>query len=225
MQREIILTSDGSHTVQIKDMDVTYHSHHGAIQESMHVFIEAGFLFKVDHRKDDDSPIRIFEMGFGAGLNAYLTLLEAKKTKTKVVYTTIENFPLQEKETRSFNYPKLLNAPVEEFQKLHKSDWSKYVSITENFRLQKIKADLIAHSFEEHFDVIYYDAFAPKAQPELWTAEVFKKIFRMLLPGGILVTYCSKGDVRRAMMAAGFSVEKIPGPRGKREMVRAGRSL
>lgn len=225
MQREIILTSDGSHTVQIKEMDVTYHSHHGAIQESMHVFIEAGFLFKVDQRKGDDSPIRIFEMGFGTGLNAYLTLLKAKKIKTKVVYTTIETLPFSEKETGSFNYPELLNAPVEVFQKLHKSDWNKYVSITENFRLQKIKDDLIAHSFKEHFDVIYYDAFAPRAQPELWTEEVFKKLFRMLLPGGILVTYCSKGDVRRALMAAGFSVEKIPGPRGKREMVRAGRRL
>ncbi len=223
MKREIIITTDGSHTVEIKDMKVTYHSHHGAIQESMHVFIEAGLRYQSGRLGQQDKPIRIFEMGFGTGLNTYLSLLEAEKTGKQVYYTAIENYPLSEAEAKYLNYEQLLSASSENFQKLHQVQWDERVWITKNFELKKVKGDLITCEFEEHFDIVYYDAFAPTAQPELWTEEIFRKLFEMLSPGGILVTYCSKGSVRRAMIAAGFLVEKLPGPKGKREMVRAKR--
>lgn len=221
MQREIILTADGSHTVQIKDRNITYHSHHGAVQESKHVFIEAGLLYKV---KQLPGTVRLFEMGFGTGLNALLTLKEGEKLNKPVVYSAVENYPLTASETGSLNYNEVVPGSKEVFERLHQTEWNKKISITPFFTLNKINADLLAYTFEEPVDLIYYDAFAPTAQPELWTLEVFQKLYALLAPGGVLVTYCSKGDVRRAMMAAGFLVEKLPGPKGKREMVRASRS-
>lgn len=221
MQREIIVTADGSHTVQLKDRNITYHSHHGAVQESKHVFIEAGFLHR---EKQLPGTLRLFEMGFGTGLNALLTLTEAKKLNKPIVYSAIENYPLTASETGSLNYNEVVPGSKEVFERLHQAEWNKKISITPFFTLNKINADLLAYTFEEPVDLIYYDAFAPTAQPELWTLEVFQKLYALLAPGGVLVTYCSKGDVRRAMMAAGFLVEKLPGPKGKREMVRASRS-
>ena len=221
MQREIIVTADGSHTVQLKDRNITYHSHHGAVQESKHVFIEAGFLHR---EKQLPGTVRLFEMGFGTGLNALLTLTEAKKLNKPIVYSAIENYPLTASETGSLNYNEVVPGSKEVFERLHQAEWNKKISITPFFTLNKINADLLAYTFEEPVDLIYYDAFAPTAQPELWTLEVFQKLYALLAPGGVLVTYCSKGDVRRAMMAAGFLVEKLPGPKGKREMVRASRS-
>ena len=222
MKREIILTADGSHTVQVNEMNVTYHSHHGAVQESRHVFVEAGFLHKAEQLPKEE-PMRIFEMGFGTGLNALLTLVEAEKLERQVRYTAIENFPLSEAEASALNYAELVPASKELFKKLHGAEWNVDVILSEYFTVKKIKADLLSQPFDESFHLIYYDAFAPAAQPELWTEEIFRKLFQMLLPGEILVTYCSKGDVRRAMMAACFLVQKIPGPKGKREMVRATR--
>ena len=221
MQREIIVTADGSHTVQLKDRNITYHSHHGAVQESKHVFIEAGFLHR---EKQLPGTLRLFEMGFGTGLNALLTLTEAKKLNKPIVYSAIENYPLTASETGSLNYNEAIPGSKEVFERLHQAEWDKKIAITPFFTLNKINADLLAYTFEEPVDLIYYDAFAPTAQPELWTLEVFQKLYALLAPGGVLVTYCSKGDVRRAMMAAGFLVEKLPGPKGKREMVRASRS-
>lgn len=224
MHREIILTKDGSHTVSVPGMNVSYHSLHGAIQESMHVFIEAGFRQSPGHE-----ILHIFEMGFGTGLNALLTFIEAEKIKQPVLYTSLELFPLNNNEIDQLNYCRQLTRedlePV--FHQLHSCEWEKQVRISDYFTLQKINASLSDEnsplSSIQPVHLVYYDAFAPAAQPELWTVAVFEKLYTLLAPGAILVTYCSKGDVRRAMQAAGFSIEKIPGPPGKREMVRARR--
>lgn len=221
LERSIILTKDGSHTISIPELNVTYHSHHGAIQESMHVYIDAGLRFVSGTLKLPD--IYIFEMGFGTGLNALLTLIEAEKLQHHFHYTSIELYPLQQNEIVSLNYCDQLKRPDLEpvFQKLHQCEWEKDISITPFFTIKKMRIDLINFSTYQPANLIYYDAFAPASQPELWTKEAFEQLYGMLTPGGILVTYCSKADVRRAMQAAGLTVEKIPGPRGKREMVKA----
>ena len=220
MQRKLILTGDGSHTISMPELNVTYHSIHGAIQESKHVFIEAGLksLLPVE-----GTALNVFEMGFGTGLNALLTIIESERLQRKIYYETVEQFPVDTGEVRSLNYCEQLDRedlqPI--FEQLHSCEWEKKVNITENFGFNKSRTNLLNLETSETFELIYFDAFAPNTQPELWTNEIFEKMFAMLDPGGILVTYCSKGDVRRAMQAAGFIVEKLPGPRGKREMTRA----
>jgi tRNA U34 5-methylaminomethyl-2-thiouridine-forming methyltransferase MnmC len=223
MERKMIITKDGSHSISIPEMNVSYHSIHGAIQESMHVFIQAGLR---DSGVFDFIGVHhVLEIGFGTGLNALLTLIEADKHKNRIYYTAIELYPLSEAEISQLNYCEQLNQPHYQrlFEKMHQVEWEEMFEITNNFRLTKTKCSLPDFSSENLFFLIYFDAFAPNAQPELWTKEVFEKLYSMLLPGGILVTYCSKGDVRRAMQGAGFIVEKIPGPLGKREMLRARR--
>jgi tRNA U34 5-methylaminomethyl-2-thiouridine-forming methyltransferase MnmC len=167
-----------------------------------------------------EGPVRVFEMGFGTGLNAFLTAIEAEKKGKEIQYTALEKFPLTEEEWQVLNYagnPKDTSL----FGQLHLCPWKVSSNITPFFELTKIEGDL------EHFvpglpaHLVYYDAFAPSFQPELWTEEIFKKVFEILCPGGVMVTYCSKSIVRRAMMAAGFRIFKVPGPWGKREMVRA----
>ena len=223
MKKEIIITADGSHSVAIPELNVSYHSKHGAIQESKHVFIGAGFRY-CSGSLDRPDPVRIFEMGFGTGLNAFLTAIEAGEKRIKVYYEAIEEFPLQKEEVDALNYTSVLNNK-DLFQQIHECKWNEEVRLNEYFTLKKVHEDLINYLTEvlsevEGFNIIYYDAFAPTAQPELWTENTFKHLYSMLLPGGILVTYCSKGSVRRAMKAAGLSIEKIPGPPGKREMMR-----
>ncbi|HMU44891.1 MAG TPA: tRNA (5-methylaminomethyl-2-thiouridine)(34)-methyltransferase MnmD [Chitinophagaceae bacterium] len=221
MKHELILTKDGSHTISIPEMKVTYHSVHGAIQESQHVFIKAGLI---DSGLFDFIGLHhVLEMGFGTGLNALLTLIEAGKHKNRIYYTAIELYPLNDTEISQLNYCQQLELPDYNplFEKIHACGWEEMYEITDNFRLTKRKCNLLDFSTENMFDIIYFDAFAPAAQPELWTKEIFDKMFGLLKPGGTLVTYCSKGEVRRNMIAAGFKVEKIPGPPGKREMLRA----
>ncbi len=221
MQRMPVITKDGSYTISIPEMNVTYHSIHGAIRESEHVFIRAGL---------GDSGIfnytgvhHVLEIGFGTGLNALLTLIEADKRKNRIYYTAIEPYPLEETTITQLNYCEQLSLPYYQllFEKMHQCGWEEMHEITEHFRLAKTKCSLLDFSSEILFSIIYFDAFAPAAQPELWTKEVFEKLYSMMQEGGILVTYCSKGDVQRAMKAAGFSIEKIPGPPGKREMIKA----
>ncbi|MBO9633266.1 MAG: tRNA (5-methylaminomethyl-2-thiouridine)(34)-methyltransferase MnmD [Chitinophagaceae bacterium] len=222
MERHIIPTADGSVTISIPASGVTYHSKHGAIQESMHVFIGAGLHYMLS--KDvTHKPLRILEMGFGTGLNALLVLQESIRTGLPVAYETIEAFPLENVVYSRLNYCEQLQAPALQplFLQLHESSWDTTYAITHEFSFTKRNINLESFSSGELVDLIFYDAFAPSAQPELWTVEIFQKLFNLLSPGGILTTYCSKGDVRRAMMAAGFTIEKIPGPPGKREMVRA----
>ncbi|MCU0395026.1 MAG: tRNA (5-methylaminomethyl-2-thiouridine)(34)-methyltransferase MnmD [Chitinophagaceae bacterium] len=219
MRREIQVTADGSHTLQVAGSEVTYHSKFGAIQESEHVYIGAGlqpFIGKAD-------PIRVFEMGFGTGLNAFLAYLEARQEKVKIEYEAVEAFPLQREEYRELNYAHVLRKRElsESFQMIHQAPWNKTIRIGTLFTLVKHHTPIEEFETEKKFHVIFYDAFAPSAQPELWTEDLFAKMYDMLLPDGILTTYCSKGDVRRTLEAVGFDIEKLPGPRGKREMVRA----
>jgi tRNA U34 5-methylaminomethyl-2-thiouridine-forming methyltransferase MnmC len=224
MKREIIVTKDGSHTVEIPGMNVTYHSHHGAIQESKHVFIETGLNYQLNRPELQDFPLHIFEMGFGTGLNALLTAIEAEKRRIPIHYTAVEMYPLTLDEANTLNFSQVLGHQ-DVFEQLHLCEWETDTAITEHFTLRKVQTDLQDFAPGEAFHLVYFDAFAPSAQPELWTEEVFKKLFNMMAENGVLVTYCSKGVVRRAMQAAGFNVAKLPGPPGKREIVRAEKSL
>jgi tRNA U34 5-methylaminomethyl-2-thiouridine-forming methyltransferase MnmC len=221
MERIVQATADGSHTISIPDMAVTYHSRHGAIQESMHVFIDAGFR---QLKSDDDRPVAILEMGFGTGLNALLTLMEQQSAMPgrHIWYYSVEAFPLEMEVVETLNYCQLLGHEElqETFLQMHLCEWNQPAAITPHFTLTKHLLKLDQYISDKLFDCIYFDAFAPNAQPELWTKAIFLQLWQMTIPGGILVTYCSKGDVRRALQAAGWMVEKIPGPPGKREMVR-----
>ena len=216
--RNIISTGDGSHTVVLPELGITYHSTRGAIQESEHVFIKAGLHYAFGHFPQDE--IRVLEMGFGTGLNALLTLIDCEQQTRKVAYTTIEQYPLTAEEAALLNYAQTLGH-ASSFEKLHAVVWDKMVDIIPDFTLTKLPVNLMNAALAGPFHVIYYDAFAPDAQPELWTEEVFHKLYHVLAEGGVLTTYCSKGSVRRAMAAAGFTIKKIPGPPGKREMVQA----
>ena len=217
--RTIITTTDGSHTVEIPELHVTYHSRHGAVQESMHVFIEAGLRY-VLHREQCPSTLHIFEMGLGTGLNTLLTVMEAERQKVQIQYTAVEPYPLQQAEWQALNYGED-EQQKQWLKEINKAPWNEEVVISDYFTLTKEKKKLADFSTAERFHLIYYDAFAPRAQPELWKKEVFMQLYTLLEPGGVLVTYCSKSVVRRAMIAAGFTVEKVPGPPGKREMLRA----
>ncbi len=224
MQRQIIVTKDGSHSISIPEMEVTYHSLHGAIQESQHVFINAGLLGS--GLFDYIGVHSILEIGLGTGLNALLTLMEADKHKNRIYYTSIEPFPLSQSEIAGLNYCEQLNVPQYQsrFERIHECGWEEMYEISDHFRLTKYKTSLQDFTSNDLFDVIYFDAFAPRAQPELWTQEIFGKLSPLLKDDGVLVTYCSKSVVRRAMEAGGFKIEKIQGPWGKREMVRARRA-
>jgi len=209
---ELITTKDGSHSILVGGSGLTYHSTNGAIQESKHVFIEAGL------RQVHSTPVRVFEMGLGTGLNALLTLIESS-----AYYECVEAYPLEKDFIQQLNYCELLGRPDLQpaFEKIHNCSWEEEISITPSFQFKKSRASLEHYQSSSKFDVIYFDAFAPGDQPELWTKEIFDKMYSMLLADGILVTYSSKGSIRRNLIAAGFDVEKIPGPPGKREMVRA----
>ncbi|MBI9067936.1 MAG: tRNA (5-methylaminomethyl-2-thiouridine)(34)-methyltransferase MnmD [Salinivirgaceae bacterium] len=217
LKREIITTSDGSHTLYIPELNENYHSTHGAIQESMHVFIRSGLeLFK------EDQEISILEIGFGTGLNALLALNFASKNMIQIFYKTVEKYPITEKEYSQLNFANNIDKDLQDaFLKMHQSEWNVDVSIHDSFTLNKLNGDLIYTSFEHRFNVIFFDAFAPDIQPKLWTVEVFKKMYKSLVNNGVLVTYSAKGQVRRNMIEAGFKVERLPGPPGKREMLRA----
>lgn len=220
MKRTVQITADGSQTISIPELDVTYHSRHGAMRESLHVFIEAGLDYLV--KEQELTRVSVFEMGFGTGLNALLTKQFAEKNGLAIYYFSIDKYPLEESEWRQLGYPENMAG---EFAALHQAGWEQDTNISEQFTLHKSHVPLLELETQPGFDLVYFDAFAPAAQPELWTETVFAKMYRLLRPGGMLVTYCSKGVVRRAMTAAGFSVEKIPGPPGKKEMVRAGRLI
>ncbi|MEP7277070.1 MAG: tRNA (5-methylaminomethyl-2-thiouridine)(34)-methyltransferase MnmD [Bacteroidota bacterium] len=222
MKKEIIVTTDGSHSIAIPEMGVTYHSLHGAIQESEHVFIEAGLQYII---KDGKRPteISILELGFGTGLNALLTLAAAEKNRQNIYYETIEPNPLEQELFNALNYCSQLQPPGLQplFNRLHECAWDTDIALTPWFHFKKSRTGFAGFSTERVFNLIYFDAFAPDIQPELWTVTVFKKLYDNMLPGAVLTTYCSKSIVRRAMAEAGFVVEKIPGPPHKREMVRA----
>lgn len=215
MERSVFITADGSHSVTVPQLNVTYHSRHGAVQESRHIFIEAG-LKEMLKRKGD---ISIFELGFGTGLNALLTLME----DGNFYYETTELFPLDVSVAATLNYTNILNRQDLQpaFMQLHECEWNTTCTITDRFLLLKRNENIRDVILTNRFDLVYFDAFDPAAQPELWGVNIFSKLFKAMNSGGLLLTYCSKGAVRRAMQEAGFKVEKIPGPKGKREVVRA----
>jgi len=217
LKRKIIDTADGSKTIQIEDWDEQYHSKHGAVQEAYHVFIEHGLrLFQNDE-------IHILEIGFGTGLNALITLLEAPKQHLKIQYVGVEAYPVTMEEVEHLDYCNQLNAESssELFKLMHQSNWEEMVTINDSFHLLKQKKDFREIKEQNLFNLVYFDAFGARVQPDLWTEDIFKIMFNGLVQGGVLVTYAAKGSVRRAMQAVGFTVERLPGPPGKREMLRA----
>jgi len=218
VHRQLQLTKDGSYTLAIPEMNVTYHSHNGALQESQHIYINAGFNYLTN--KTSVEEIALFEMGFGTGLNALLTLLEATKAKQKVFYYGLELWPLSINEAKALNYDQLL-VTNNLFIQLHQAAWEEEVSINNYFTLFKSNQSLVALKLNRQYNLIYFDAFDANSQPELWTQQVFQSLYNHLHFGGVLVTYSSKGAVRRAMQAVGFKVEKLAGPAGKAEIVRA----
>jgi len=220
--RIIQLTEDGSHTIAIPAMNVTYHSRHGAIQESMHVFIQSGLRHLTNNKRVSRQDIHVFEAGFGTGLNALLSLQEAIQLDQKLSYHTIEPSPVAIEDIRQLNYARILDKNLNDyFYQLHACEWNKEVAIHPSFSFKKINITLQQFETSKQFHIIYFDAFDPNAQPELWTEIILKKMYELLYPNGILVTYSSKGRVQRAMKASGFTIEKLKGPPGKREIIRA----
>ncbi|MEL6670696.1 MAG: tRNA (5-methylaminomethyl-2-thiouridine)(34)-methyltransferase MnmD [Bacteroidota bacterium] len=211
-----VVTKDGSSTLYAPRFDEHYHSRHGAMQESQHVFLKMGW----DALAEDLQEVRLLEMGFGTGLNAWLTRQVC--APRKLHYVGLEAYPLEEKLWRTLNYGQEGGGAMDEaLEQLHRAPWEEAVALDDHFTLEKREVDLLAFDPDQSFHLVYFDAFAPLAQPELWTEEVMQKLYQMMEPGGIWVSYCAKGDVRRALQAAGFTVEKLPGPPGKREMLRA----
>jgi tRNA U34 5-methylaminomethyl-2-thiouridine-forming methyltransferase MnmC len=220
MKRSVITTSDGSKTIQIEDWNEQYHSIHGAIQESKHVFIKKGLHHFIDLHKVNS--LKIIEIGFGTGLNAFITNLEAVTHNLQIQYEGIEAYPVLQSELSQLNYSKLL-APDQQsiFDKMHGVSWEKLHPITTHFTLTKRQQFFSELEDVSSFDLVYFDAFGARVQPDLWTETIFKRMFRALKSQGVLVTYAAKGSVRRSMQAVGFVVERLEGPPGKREMLRA----
>ena len=216
---KIINTDDNSHTIQINNSSVTFHSTKGAIQESNHVFINAGLKWYAE-KFPGNTNIRIFEVGFGTGLNALLTATIAKNFALNIEYQSIDLYPLSKEVYNRLNFAQIL-AEEKLYYKIMTATWNEEIQIADFFNLLKINTDFQSFISREGFDVVYFDAFAPEDQPELWTEEVFKKVFHFLNKCGVLVTYCSKSIVRKRLENAGFSVTKLPGPPGKREIIRA----
>ena len=217
MKREILHTLDGSTTIHLPDWNESYHSKHGAIQEAYHVFIKNGLtLFQ-------EKPISILEIGFGTALNAFITYLEALKSNRIIDYVGVEAYPISADEVIQMNYVSELNADNESssFELMHQSKWEEKISITSNFTLTKRKQFFDEICDENQYDLIYFDAFGYRVQPELWSTEIFQKMYNALKVNGVLVTYAARGVVKRSMIEVGFSVEKLAGPPGKREMFRA----
>ena len=218
MEKKIIKTSDGSSSVYIPEWDENYHSKHGAIQEAYHVFIKSGLdLFP------NGTAVGILEMGFGTGLNSFITYLEALKRNLTIDYHGLEAYPLSGEMIDELDHPKQLKAEdhMEAYQSIQKAPWGKSQKVSSGFKL--FKEELFFEDFEgiQMADLVYFDAFGARVQPELWTETIFKKMYLALKKDGVLVTYSAKGSVRRALQAVGFKVERLPGPPGKREMLRA----
>jgi tRNA U34 5-methylaminomethyl-2-thiouridine-forming methyltransferase MnmC len=233
MKREIIKTADGSTTIHLPDWNEQYHSKHGAIQEAYHVFIKHGLHHFYNQKSTLDvtsSAVEkshknafILEIGFGTGLNAFITYLEAQKLNLNIQYNGVEAYPVSEKEIEALNYIDALNAKhsANVFKELHTVSWEEEHQISGTFTLKKQKQLFSEINDIEAYNIIYFDAFGARVQPELWTEDIFKIMYKALKLSGILVTYSAKGSVRRAMQSVGFVVERLPGPPGKREMLRA----
>ncbi|MCO5258823.1 MAG: tRNA (5-methylaminomethyl-2-thiouridine)(34)-methyltransferase MnmD [Crocinitomicaceae bacterium] len=217
MNLHVINTNDGSKTIYVPELDETYHSSHGAIQEAVHIFINNGI------KTIEKSSISIFEMGFGTGLNALLTAIYAKENNLSVNYTGIEAYPVPIEIAMQMEYCKQLSGQYQPvFAQLHQVEWNQLAKIIPPFSLHKIHArieDLIPPP--NHFDCVYFDAFGPQAQEDMWTLAILEKMYNTLKKDGFLITYCAKGQVKRTLKSIGFEIEALPGPPGKREITRA----
>ena len=225
MEREVVITADGSSTIHLPEWDEQYHSKHGAIQEAYHVFIKHGLehLCHSEGVSESSKHISVLEIGFGTGLNAFITLIEAEKLDVNIDYVGVEGYPISSGEIHQLNYSKQLENSGKEslFNTLHEVSWEEKHEISNGFSLTKQKKFFSEITDRDSFNLIYFDAFGARVQPELWTEVIFQKMYDALKKNGVLVTYAAKGSVRRAMQAVGFLVEKLPGPPGKREMLRA----
>lgn len=215
------VTADGSHTLYLPEMDEHYHSVHGAIQESSHVFINNGL------KSVDNSAHSILEIGFGTGLNALLTLLESMRNGVEIRYTTLELYPLSLELMEQLNYAQRLELSAEEaaaWERVCVASWGMtegdFTPITSHFTIRKIACDFTSFDFEERYTLLYFDAFAPDKQPEMWSQQLFDTLGQATAEGGVIVTYCAKGEVRRQLIAAGYKMERRMGPPGKRHMLR-----
>lgn len=216
---EIRMTGDGSATIYLPDLGESYHSLFGAMNESIHVFIQQGLEFILQ----DKNEVSILEIGMGTGLNALLTCIESHQRRVKISYKAIEPNPLPEEMVESLNYPVMIGhtKSAEFFKRIHQSDWETSVILSGNFGIFKSRSRLEdLKDPSDSYDLVYFDAFSPAVQPELWTTCIFRNICRVMRQGGVLVTYSAKGEVRRNLRDAGFAVERLPGPKGKREMLR-----
>lgn len=224
MQLEIRETKDGSNTLYVPTLNEHYHSVHGALQESQHVFIKHGLEHVLESKKD----IKILEVGFGTGLNAILTFPFALSRQAFVQYDTLEKYPLTQEVVKKLRFDKFILNPelLEHFEALHAAPWNEPTELIPYFTLQKIHETLEEFcSPDAYYDIVYFDAFAPEKQPELWEDGMFAKLYKATRPGGVLVTYCAKGSFKRSLKAAGYEVEALPGPPGKREMTRGVKPL
>lgn len=219
MSTSLLVTKDKSHTVYSEKYKAHYHSLFGSIEESTHVFISAGLYYI--YRKGNTSP-SIFEMGFGTGLNAYLALLESQRLGMSIHYDSIESDPLPPTISEELNYDRLLvdESPDSRFAQMHTCGWNQEYPIGD-FSLRKIRGQLDTYDYDRHYDLIFYDAFAPSCQPDLWTKSIHEPIYNALNSGGVLVTYCSQGQFRRMLQGLGYRIERLNGPGKKREMLRA----
>ncbi|MGL4293543.1 MAG: tRNA (5-methylaminomethyl-2-thiouridine)(34)-methyltransferase MnmD [Bacteroidales bacterium] len=221
-ERKPEVTADGSITLYIPEIDEHYHSVNGAIVEARHVYLKEALSQYIGLQKP--KQVRILEVGFGTGLNAFLSLLLAEELGVPVHYTTLELYPLTVEQISLLNYAMQVDpARQEEYISLHKAKWNEPVGITPYFTIEKRQVDLTRDELQGMFEVVYFDAFAPDKQPEMWTDAIYRKIAEVVEENGILTTYCAKGVVRRGFRDAGFVMERIPGPPGKREMIRGTR--
>ncbi len=217
MKLELKNTSDGSATLYLPELDEQYHSLNGAVTEAKHVFLEMGY----NHHKSSN-PV-VFEVGFGSGLNCLLTAFEAEQQKRHTLYIGIENYPLGNEFINLLGYGKFISENrFNLFSAIHACEWNVPVEISSWFTLLKMKVDFTSQNWELpcSCDIIYFDAFGPDKQPEMWTGDLFSYIYKITRNEGIFVTYSAKGEVRRRLVSAGFSMEKLPGPPGKKEMLR-----
>ena len=222
MKQQIITTADGSKTIYLPEWNESYHSQHGAILEAKHVYIQAGLDFRF--KNHSDKALNILEIGFGTGLNAFLSSIYAKQNLIRLNYQAIEKFPLSDQVINDIDYAQALKADIDDFKKLHEIEWERSIEINRFFKLKKLKADLITFKSQNQFDIVYFDAFGPRVQPELWAKPILEKLYNMMSENGVWVTYSCKGSVRRDLQSIGFEVEKISGPPGKRDMLRAFKS-
>ena len=224
LERKIITTADGSKTIHLESWNEQYHSKHGAFQEANHVYIKMGFLHRLDSFQGN--TVEVLEIGFGTALNAMLTFTEAINRSITTNYTAYEAYPVLETELKALDYESMFPSNyIDFFKKMHTVSWNEFFEISPHFFLNKQLKKFDQLEAVNTYDLIFYDAFGPRVQPELWTENLFTKMFDSLKNNGVLVTYCAKGSVRRSLQAIGFKTERLPGPPGKREMLRATKKI